>query len=71
MIATALRTGEPLPQITPCPLVDRFYFKYHGFNVIHKDAEDDFGLPRSLTVDTLENEQYLCVLCVDNLDFND
>ncbi|PBK88893.1 hypothetical protein ARMGADRAFT_996733 [Armillaria gallica] len=59
MIATSLRTGEPLPQITPCPLLDRFMLKYHGFSVIHKEAEEDFGLPRTLTMETLKNEQYL------------
>ncbi|KAH8105047.1 hypothetical protein DFH11DRAFT_1864282 [Phellopilus nigrolimitatus] len=51
MISIALRTGTPLPQITPCPLLDRF--------VAHHDGQEDFGLPRALTIDTLENEQYL------------
>ncbi|KAJ7581095.1 hypothetical protein C8J56DRAFT_256925 [Mycena floridula] len=59
MISTALRTGTPLPQITPCPLLDRYMLRYHGLNVVHKEDEDDFGLPRSLTIETLENEQYL------------
>ncbi|KAG7440516.1 uncharacterized protein BT62DRAFT_910398 [Guyanagaster necrorhizus] len=59
MIATSLCTGEPLPQITPCPLLDRFMLKFHGFSVIHKEAEEDFGLPRTLTMETLQNEQYL------------
>ncbi|KAJ3877319.1 hypothetical protein F5051DRAFT_408806 [Lentinula edodes] len=63
MISTSLRTGSPLPQITPCPLVDRFMLKYHGLNVIHKEAEEDYGLPRTLTRETLENEQYL-MFCV-------
>ncbi|KAJ3784989.1 hypothetical protein GGU10DRAFT_293088 [Lentinula aff. detonsa] len=63
MISTSLRTGSPLPQITPCPLVDRFMLKYHGLNVIHKEAEEDYGLPRTLTKETLENEQYL-MFCV-------
>ncbi|EDQ99398.1 uncharacterized protein LACBIDRAFT_316563 [Laccaria bicolor S238N-H82] len=63
MISTALRTGSPLPQITPCPLLDRFMLRYHGMNVIHKDAEEDYGLPRSLTLETLQNEQYL-MFCV-------
>ncbi|KAJ6630533.1 hypothetical protein B0H10DRAFT_1981580 [Mycena sp. CBHHK59/15] len=63
MISTALRTGCPLPQITPCPLVDRFSSKQYGLNVIHKEAEEDFGLPRALTLDTLQNEQYL-MFCV-------
>lgn len=35
--------------------------QYHGLDVIHKEAEDDYGLPRTLTLDTLQNEQYLFV----------
>ncbi|CAK5277324.1 unnamed protein product [Mycena citricolor] len=58
MISTALRTGNALPQITPCPLVDRFQTQY-GLQVIHKDSEEDYGLPRTLTLETLQNEQYL------------
>ncbi|KAI0820568.1 hypothetical protein BC628DRAFT_1330069 [Trametes gibbosa] len=60
MISTALRTGNPLPQITPCPLLDRFMIHTHGLNVIRQEADDDYGLPRTMTIDTLENEQYLC-----------
>ncbi|KAF5356418.1 hypothetical protein D9758_009464 [Tetrapyrgos nigripes] len=63
MISTALRTGTPLPQITPCPLLDRFLLKYHGLNVIHREAEEDYGLPRNLTKETLQNEQYM-MFCV-------
>ncbi|KAE9392227.1 hypothetical protein BT96DRAFT_924850 [Gymnopus androsaceus JB14] len=63
MISTSLRNGAPLPQITPCPLIDRFMLKFHGLNVIHKEAEEDYGLPRTLTRETLENEQYL-MFCV-------
>ena len=59
MISLSLRTGTPLPQITPCPLIDRFTLKYHGLDVIHKDSEEDYGLPRTLSLDTLRNEQYL------------
>ncbi|KZT00914.1 uncharacterized protein LAESUDRAFT_523085 [Laetiporus sulphureus 93-53] len=59
MVSTALRTGNPLPQITPCPLVDRFMAYTHGLNVIRQEADDDYGLPRTMTIDTLENEQYL------------
>ncbi|KAJ7685439.1 hypothetical protein DFH06DRAFT_968491 [Mycena polygramma] len=58
MVSTALRTGCALPQITPCPLIDRFQSQF-GLNVIHKDSEDDYGLPRTLTLETLKNEQYL------------
>ncbi|PFH45992.1 hypothetical protein AMATHDRAFT_70774 [Amanita thiersii Skay4041] len=63
MISTSLRTGYPLPQITPCPLLDRFMLRYHGLEVIHKEFQDDYGLPRTLTLDTLKNEQYL-MFCV-------
>lgn len=60
MISTSLRTGHPLPQITPCPLVDRYMQYSHGLNVIRQEADDDYGLPRTMTIDTLANEQYLC-----------
>ncbi|GBE78787.1 hypothetical protein SCP_0116800 [Sparassis crispa] len=60
MISTSLRTGNPLPQISPCPLLDRFMIYTHGLNVIRQEADDDYGLPRTMTIDTLENEQYLC-----------
>ncbi|KAL4245332.1 hypothetical protein ABKN59_008325 [Abortiporus biennis] len=60
LISTSLRTGNPLPQITPCPLLDRFMSYTHGLNVIRQEADDDYGLPRTMTIDTLENEQYLC-----------
>ncbi|KAJ7744984.1 hypothetical protein DFH07DRAFT_20255 [Mycena maculata] len=61
MISTALRTGCALPQITPCPLLDRFSATstQYGLNVIHKESEEDYGLPRELTLETLQNEQYL------------
>ncbi|KIP04314.1 hypothetical protein PHLGIDRAFT_493842 [Phlebiopsis gigantea 11061_1 CR5-6] len=59
MISTALKTGQPLPQITPCPLLDRYMQNSHGLNVIRHEADDDYGLPRTMTIDTLANEQYL------------
>ncbi|KAF7322547.1 hypothetical protein HMN09_00033200 [Mycena chlorophos] len=67
MTSTALRTGCALPQITPCPLLARFQSQSQsqsqmhglGLHVIHKDAEEDYGLPRHLTLETLQNEQYL------------
>lgn len=61
MISSSLRTGNPLPQVTPCPLLDRFTTRHHGLDVIHRDSEDDYGLPRLLTLETLQNEQYMCV----------
>ncbi|KAH8105763.1 hypothetical protein DFH11DRAFT_1278514 [Phellopilus nigrolimitatus] len=59
MISTALRTGAPLPQVTPCPLLDRFVAHSHGLNVLRKEEDGDYGLPRTLTIETLEDEQYL------------
>ncbi|KAG6856699.1 hypothetical protein H0H87_001740 [Tephrocybe sp. NHM501043] len=59
MISSALRSGSALPQISPCPLLDRFMSKYHGLEVIHKESEEDYGLPRTLTLQTLQNEQYM------------
>ena len=65
MISIALRTGAPLPQITPCPLLDRFVaYNVYGGNGGNggnggSGGMDDYGLPRSLTIETLENEQYL------------
>ncbi|KAG2140498.1 uncharacterized protein EDB93DRAFT_1241857 [Suillus bovinus] len=63
LISNALHTGSPLPQITPCPLLDRFMLRHHGLNVVHEESEDDYGLPRTLTVETLENLQYM-TFCV-------
>ncbi|KAG2004212.1 hypothetical protein CC2G_002792 [Coprinopsis cinerea AmutBmut pab1-1] len=63
MISTSLRTGHPLPQITPCPLLDRFTMRNQGLDIIHRDSEEDFGLPRLLTMDTLMDEQYM-IFCV-------
>ena len=59
MISTALRTGMPLPQVTPCPLLDRFIAHHHGMHLLQRMFEDEYGLPRKLTIETLENEQYL------------
>jgi len=60
MVSTALRTATPLPQVTPCPLLDRFVAHQHGLKVLRGELEEEYGLPRTLTVETLENEQYLC-----------
>jgi hypothetical protein len=61
MISTALRTGQPLPQITPCPLLDRFMLRFQGLEVIRKEYQDDYGLPQQMTLDTLKDEQYMYV----------
>lgn len=63
LISTSLRTGTPLPQVTPSPLLDCFMEGSHGLNVIHQESEDDFGLPKHLSLDTLESLQYL-IFCV-------
>jgi len=59
MVSYALRTATPLPQITPGPLLDRFLQSQHGFNVLRHEADDDYGLPRVVTLSTLADEQYL------------
>jgi len=59
LISTTLKTGNPLPQVTPCPLLNRFIERHHGFGVIHQESEDDLGLPKTLTIETLESLQYL------------
>jgi len=61
MLSTALRTGHPLPQITPCPLLDRFMEHRHGLNV-PLDEDEEYGLPRVVTMDMLEDMQYLFVI---------
>jgi len=59
LTSTALRSGNPLPQITPCPLLERFSRFNHGLNIVLHEADDDYGLPKTMTVETLENEQYM------------
>ncbi|KAF8123857.1 hypothetical protein EV363DRAFT_1587054 [Boletus edulis] len=63
LISSSLRNGNPLPQVTPCPLVSRFVERSHGLNVVHEESEEDFGLPRLLTEETLESLQYM-IFCV-------
>jgi len=59
LISTALRSGTPIPQITPCPLLDRFLRYNHGFNVVQGEDDDEYGLPKTATADLLEDEQYM------------
>ncbi|KAF9261178.1 hypothetical protein L218DRAFT_981064 [Marasmius fiardii PR-910] len=63
MISHSLRTGDPLPQITPCPLLNRMMLKYHGLNVVSRDDDHDYGISRTLTPEMLENKQYM-IFCV-------
>ncbi|PWN49312.1 hypothetical protein IE53DRAFT_369881 [Violaceomyces palustris] len=59
MCSTALRTASPLPQITPCPLVDRFLLFEHGFAITRDDEADDLGLPRTINLSTLSDQEYM------------
>ena len=59
LISTALRGGTPIPQITPCPLLDRFLRHNHGLNIALGEEDNEYGLPRTATVDLLEDEQYM------------
>jgi hypothetical protein len=65
MCSTALKTAEPLPQVTPCPLVDRFMDTPHGFNAYLPDdvhtATDPLlaELPTKITLQTLEDAEYM------------
>jgi hypothetical protein len=59
LISSSLRAGHPLPQVTPCPLLNRFMQRPHGLNIVHEESEEDFGLPKVLTEETLESLQYL------------
>jgi len=59
LVSLSLRTGAPLPHITPSPLLDRFMLKYHGLNVSHKEKDTEHALPVPLSLETLKNEQYL------------
>jgi len=61
MIHTALQTRTPLPQITPCPLIDRFLVQDSEHrDVLRYEALSNTEIPHALTIETLENEQYLC-----------
>ncbi|CDU22185.1 uncharacterized protein SPSC_00815 [Sporisorium scitamineum] len=62
MCSTALKTGQPLPQVTPCPLVDRFMDTPHGFNVLHQQGHADdvlASLPAKITLATLQDAEYM------------
>ncbi|KAF8431956.1 hypothetical protein L210DRAFT_3650787 [Boletus edulis BED1] len=59
LISFSLRTGKPLPQVTPCPLLNRFMERRHGLNIVHEESEEDFGLPKVLAEETLESLQYM------------
>lgn len=63
LCSTALKTASPMPQITACPLVDRFLLFEHGFDVTHTHgtAPPEWleGLPKKITLATLADQEYM------------
>jgi len=55
MCATAMKTGNALPQITPSPLVDRFYTRLEGLKIAKINRQ---GIPQDVTAETLHDWQY-------------
>jgi hypothetical protein len=60
LISTSLRTGHPLPQVTPCPLLDRFMRHSQPVSIPQPD-HSTITLPRDIGLNVLMNEQYLSV----------
>jgi hypothetical protein len=55
MCANAMKTGNALPQITPSPLVDRFYTRLEGLKIAKISRE---GIPKDVDETTLQDWQY-------------
>jgi len=55
MCANAMKTGNALPQITPSPLVDRFYTRLEGLKIAKVDRQ---GIPKDVDSETLKDWQY-------------
>lgn len=55
MCATATKTGNALPQITPSPLVDRFYTRLEGLRIVKVDKK---GISKDVDAETLHDWQY-------------
>jgi hypothetical protein len=68
MINTALRTGQPLPQITPCPLIDRFMARAHPLGLAVDAPEGDAADLPSIAV--LEDAQYMTYCVAATTAFN-
>ena len=54
MTANAIKTGGALPQLVPCPLLDRFASRMNAIQGTHKEG----SLPQHLTQETLEDPGY-------------
>jgi hypothetical protein len=77
MCATATKTGNALPQITPSPLVDRFYTRLEGLKIAKFDRN---GIPKDVDLETVQDWQYalyaigctlsfaICYVCPSCLD---
>jgi Aromatic acid exporter family member 2 len=55
MCANATKTGNALPQVTPSPLVDRFYTRMKGLKIAKVDRK---GISRDVDAETLHDWQY-------------
>jgi Aromatic acid exporter family member 2 len=55
MCATATKTGNALPQITPSPLVDRFYTRLEELRIAKVNKK---GLGKDVDAETLHDWQY-------------
>jgi Aromatic acid exporter family member 2 len=55
MCANATKTGNALPQVTPSPLVDRFYTRMAGLKIAKVNRH---GIPRDVDTETLHDWQY-------------
>lgn len=55
MCANATKTGNALPQITPAPLVDRFYTRLEGLRITKVDRK---GNTQEVNEETLHDWQY-------------
>ena len=55
MCATATKTGNALPQVTPSPLVDRFYTRLEGLRIAKVNKQ---GIAQDISNETLQDWQY-------------
>lgn len=58
MCATSIKTGMPLPQITPCPLVGIRHSAKLGLSLSANDEDVPEGLPLHIDFNVLKSEEY-------------
>ncbi len=57
MVSSALETGNPLPQVTVGPLIEKLYIdNYYGLEITH---DSHLGLPQHVSAELLRSENYL------------